>query len=124
MSPQRRVPVPDAEPIDSPTSPARSGAMAWRHRSGAAGLNTPLRLAANRASRLGPTRSSGSAARGTRAAAALPCLARPAGSSLREGMVPSQHGAPQRFDATPTREPRRRIGRDETGHHGGHRQAP
>jgi len=43
---------------------------------------------------------------------------------LVQGMLPIQHGEPQRFDPTTTREHMRRVGRDETVKNGGDLSAP
>ena len=39
-------------------------------------------------------------------------------------MRPVEHGEPQSFDSTPTREPVRRMGWDEAVNDGGHFQVP
>jgi hypothetical protein len=39
-------------------------------------------------------------------------------------MMAIQNGEHQGFDATPTREPMRRMGRDEAVNYGGHLQPP
>ena len=38
--------------------------------------------------------------------------------------MPIQNGEHQGFDATPTRKPMRRVGRDEAVNHGGNLQTP
>ena len=43
---------------------------------------------------------------------------------LIEGMMVIQKGEPQGFDATPTREPMRRVGRDEALNDSGNLQTP
>jgi len=43
---------------------------------------------------------------------------------LIEGMMSIQNGEHQGFDATPTREPMRRMGRDEAVNYGGNLQTP